>query len=126
MSTSPDRAACDRCAAPATYAYVTTAEVKATRAEHDSRATSDGVLVWDDFLDAVDGPARWGLVCGAHLPAEGDVEWGADLAATRRGHVDFLRHVGEKEWVGELTDWSELAVRLLAPVEAALPRGRDW
>lgn len=115
---------CESCLQPATLACVLTSDRYAYR-KHRDEWTKNPIMRGRDFVSEPVWPAPWHVTCKEHFPGEFEDYW-ADLEGSRRGAVDLIRHLGEKEWVGEETDFATLAVRLLAPIEAALPRGVAW
>lgn len=124
------RVPCSKCPAEATIFSVLAADVRAHQAERkrldDPNVPFEEKVVWAGDLESVPEPAAWHLTCKAHYPGDDVVDYSGELGRGRRAAVDLIRHLSEKEWVGQDTDWGNLAVRLLAPVEAALPRGRAW
>lgn len=61
-------------------------------------------------------PARWRFCCDEHAPEETEVfYWYPYGTHSRTEAADAIRHLAEKEWVGENTFWGSLVLRLLAP-----------
>ena len=122
------RVQCERCPAEATVFAVLRADVRAHEQwRKDLSKPGARVVTFDvDDLDEIPGPAHWHLTCETHYAGDEVAYYSGRLAGSRRGAVDLIRHLSEKEWVGEHTGWGWLAARLLAPVEAAMPRGQAW
>lgn len=130
LAQSAFRVECDECDGAAFAFYVDGNEL--ARFEKERKRLDDPTVpmaekvVRLDELDSIPSPARWRACCALHIPDEATVGYWLDGITSRAAAVDALRHLGEKEWVGTSTGWASFAIRLLAPVEAALPRGQVW
>lgn len=124
------RVQCGECEDEATVFAVLAVPLEAYR-KHQERLEDprvpfgEKIMTLPELLDAPD-PASWHLTCTAHYAGDDVVSYWGQFKSSRRAAVDIIRHVGEKEWALRLTDFASFSVRLLAPAEAALPRGKAW